>query len=350
VNTQWNGEEDTALQGCSLLAQVIYLRGLRRYMNYQTGIVGKPAGRAIGMNQLAQIASFSPDWGSKKKSWTPDKAEVRAALDELKRHRVIEDRGSNQKDGLIFFLPMAKTVEFAPKRNNTGTTQEQHTDEQHKEHTAEAAPDKASDDRSDTQNNTGTAQDESGRNSTKQISDIEIHNPPNACAHEDTPETEQEPEPNDGLPKFIPRKPWEDYKCEWELKKGRQMSLTQIQALWQQLASLDREGYDAGKALDRAVAFGFWTFDRKPETLKDEKTPTTGQGASGSFNQQRRGSNYEQRAEKQQRREDYRGFLREISRGEGGELVDGVGGPTPGEMDAIDGECRVLAGCGFGVG
>ena len=40
LRTQWNDEEDKALDYLPHRAQVCYLRGLRRYMDYATGIVG----------------------------------------------------------------------------------------------------------------------------------------------------------------------------------------------------------------------------------------------------------------------------------------------------------------------
>jgi len=38
MRSQWNDAEDEALQGLTPEAQVIYLRGFRRYMDYRTGV------------------------------------------------------------------------------------------------------------------------------------------------------------------------------------------------------------------------------------------------------------------------------------------------------------------------
>jgi hypothetical protein len=86
---------------------------------------------------------------------------------------------------------------------------------------------------------------------------------------------------------------------------------------------------------------------------RNAKTPTTGQGASGSFNQQRRGSNYEQRAEKQQRRESNVSAFANlaISGAAGGGAVPSHGNQLSGQMDAIDAPAwtRVVGDpCGVG--
>jgi len=159
VITQWNDEEDEALQGCSLLAQAIYLRGIRRFMKYETGIAGNPAHnpkiKTLSLSGLADIAQFSPDWGSKKKAWIPGKEEIRAALEELKRANLIEDRGSCLRDGLIFFLPKADANQSVQKRNPIGTPQEPHDDEPHAETGAKPNEIRGSMERNPTRNPTG---------------------------------------------------------------------------------------------------------------------------------------------------------------------------------------------------
>ena len=40
MRTQWNDQEDDALQGLPWLAQLLYLPGLRPYMDYASGVVG----------------------------------------------------------------------------------------------------------------------------------------------------------------------------------------------------------------------------------------------------------------------------------------------------------------------
>ena len=67
-----NSEEDTRLQGLSLLAQVIYMRVFRRLMDYGTGIAGGKVKRnIIKMGKILNTVEFMPDQGSKKKTWAP---------------------------------------------------------------------------------------------------------------------------------------------------------------------------------------------------------------------------------------------------------------------------------------
>jgi hypothetical protein len=250
--TQWNEAEDRALQGCSLLAQVIYLRGLRRCMDYRSGVAGKPGGMAIGMSELADIARFIPDWGSTKKPWRPGKEEVRAALQELSRAGLIQNRGSNKRDGLIFFLPLATWGQSAQKRNPTGTPQEPRTGEplgempQSPENTGVSGKG----------NPAGTPQGEEARNPTNRISGY-INTPPNARVREA------------GMPECIPVELWAQYRQERELRTGRPFTLAQTLTLWRMLAEMDREGYDLEKVLRRAIAHGFATFDRRKELRKE---------------------------------------------------------------------------------
>ena len=62
--TSWNDEEDAALQGLSADAQLIYLRGIRRYMNYQTRIAGIE--RKINLLSLKEVIEFIPDQKSNR--------------------------------------------------------------------------------------------------------------------------------------------------------------------------------------------------------------------------------------------------------------------------------------------
>lgn len=126
--TQFNGGEEYGLQGLSLLAQVVYLRGIRPYMNYDTGIAGNPQRRqgvkTLSLAFLAAVSEFLPDWGSKRKPCRPTHEQVRAALEELKRHGMIEDRGSSRMVGLVFLCANAHTNQFARNRNPAGTGEE----------------------------------------------------------------------------------------------------------------------------------------------------------------------------------------------------------------------------------
>ena len=117
--TQWNDSEDDALQGLPLRAQIIYLRGLRRYMNYKTGVVGGPE-RRICLKMLGEVAEAY----SNRQRELPNKKEVIVSLDQLKKIGLIERL--EDKDFLIFFLPMADTNKSVSGNHGTTTAQPRH--------------------------------------------------------------------------------------------------------------------------------------------------------------------------------------------------------------------------------
>lgn len=95
----WNDEEDRLLQGLSPEAQVIYLRGIRRFAD-KDGVAGLE--RRINRASLCEVCSFDPDPCSKRKPMklTWDQAKHRVA--ELVRAGLIVERGR-----LVFDLPYA---------------------------------------------------------------------------------------------------------------------------------------------------------------------------------------------------------------------------------------------------
>lgn len=119
--TSWNAAEDLALQGLSLAAQLVYLRGLRRYMDYATGLVGVK--RRVSYQGLLETISVEPDWGCNKRVPRPTRDKLRAVLDELKRHGLVADAGSSQRDGLRLRLLLADSDFSGKKRSTPGARQ-----------------------------------------------------------------------------------------------------------------------------------------------------------------------------------------------------------------------------------
>lgn len=81
--TSWNDEEDAALRGLPWMARVLYLQGLRRHMDYSTGLVG--LSRRISYQSMREVLEVHRDLGSKLE---PDKVtndQIRAALAQLER-------------------------------------------------------------------------------------------------------------------------------------------------------------------------------------------------------------------------------------------------------------------------
>lgn len=122
--TQWNDAEDDALQGLPIRAQIIYLRGLRRYMDYSTGIVGDK--RGVCLKGLAEI---SQEEVNRKIREQPTKHAIRASLEQLKRAGLIERIEDGER--LVFFLPKASWDKSDQNNNRTDnrttTAQQPHT-------------------------------------------------------------------------------------------------------------------------------------------------------------------------------------------------------------------------------
>lgn len=121
--TQWNDEEEWALSGLPLAAQVLYLRGIRRHMDYETGICGLK--RGISLQGLAEILYVDGQQGMKYESTS--KQQVRRLIVWLEKSGLVERR-SIEREKLIFFLPLADTHQSAQKKADTKPTQSRHSE------------------------------------------------------------------------------------------------------------------------------------------------------------------------------------------------------------------------------
>ena len=119
--TQFNDDEDSVLQGLRPATQVIYLRGIRRFMDYETGLVGVK--RKISYTSLSECCEFIPDTRCNIKAERKTKEGVRAAIKELVRAGLVEK--IVDKNQLIFKCILATTDESVLSMNNTRTTHEQ---------------------------------------------------------------------------------------------------------------------------------------------------------------------------------------------------------------------------------
>lgn len=107
--TCFTSHEDDLLHGLPVEAQLLYLRGLRRYMDYTTAIVGGAA-RRISLLMLCELLEVFPHQGMK--GTRPDKSKIRRLLGWLERTGLIER--IEDKDGyLVYFLPHAKNHGWA---------------------------------------------------------------------------------------------------------------------------------------------------------------------------------------------------------------------------------------------
>ena len=116
---QWNDAEDDALQGLPHEAQLLYLRGLRRMMDFRTGEVGRTV--KISWNGLRDVVYVEPQRGCKD-TGSPSRERVRRLGAHLIRAGLVEMRSKMDAKQLIFFLPFAdrdKSARKQPDRNPT---------------------------------------------------------------------------------------------------------------------------------------------------------------------------------------------------------------------------------------
>jgi len=118
--TSWTDAEDEALQGLPLEAQILYLRGLRRHMDYETGIVG--ARRRISWKMLAEVLEVAPHQGVER-SGQPHISKVRRLMGWLIRAGLVEDVGSKERgQPIVFRLPLAARGQSVPKKPDKNPT------------------------------------------------------------------------------------------------------------------------------------------------------------------------------------------------------------------------------------
>lgn len=122
MSTSWNEAEDDALQGLPLEAQVLYLRGLRKHMDYRTGVVGVT--RGISYQMLREVLFVEPVPGDKR-SGSPSKSAVRRLVGRLVDAGLAVPMSEGKR--LIFRLPLATQDQCARNKADTRPTQGRHT-------------------------------------------------------------------------------------------------------------------------------------------------------------------------------------------------------------------------------
>ena len=129
--TQWNDREDDALQGLPHLAQMIYLRCLRRYMDYVTGVVGQV--RRISWQMMGEVTEIVRDAQSTLPDYRATNKELRSAIDQLVRVglviRIAKQNPENKFEPQCYLLPLASInsnqhhdpPDFCPENGSTGS-------------------------------------------------------------------------------------------------------------------------------------------------------------------------------------------------------------------------------------
>lgn len=103
-------EELEALLGLSHLQRLIYLQGLRPYVDYETGLVGLK--RGISYQSLAEILFVEPHPGIQ--SGSPSKDQIRRALKRLEQAKLIEIQSQQKK--LILKCSLLNSHQFAQNK------------------------------------------------------------------------------------------------------------------------------------------------------------------------------------------------------------------------------------------
>ena len=111
---QFNEDEDAAMEYLPHADQVLYLRGLRKNMDFSTGIVG--VRRKISYQQFKELLEVNRQQGSTKPSYAPSRDELRAIIVRLTRVGLIERLtldATARIERLVFKLPLAHVGQYS---------------------------------------------------------------------------------------------------------------------------------------------------------------------------------------------------------------------------------------------
>lgn len=121
----FNSDELDALWGLPLLAQVVYFRGIRPEMDYQTGLVGvrSPRTKRISYQSISEAVEVHPHQG-RTGAGKPSRGELRAAVGQLVKVGLIEvlSESTPSNRQLIFKCLLADVGYSVQKKDDTFTT------------------------------------------------------------------------------------------------------------------------------------------------------------------------------------------------------------------------------------
>ncbi|MEX1669125.1 DnaT-like ssDNA-binding domain-containing protein [Zhongshania guokunii] len=100
-------DEEVALRGLRAEARVLYICGLRPFMDFKTGLVGVK--RRVSYQGFKELLEVTPDRGSAIGAvQSPTKSALRALLQLLERHGLVEKLEQRRRiDPMVFKLPLA---------------------------------------------------------------------------------------------------------------------------------------------------------------------------------------------------------------------------------------------------
>lgn len=117
-----NEHELDALDGLPHLAVVLYMKAIRPYMDYATGITGIK--RGISYQSIAEQLYIEPEQG-RHNSGKPTKSTIRNAVKSLIKEGLLKIIPADKK--LIFACLLAETDKSVLNNNDTSTTQQNDT-------------------------------------------------------------------------------------------------------------------------------------------------------------------------------------------------------------------------------
>lgn len=116
----WNDEEDDALQGLPALTQIIYLRGIKRFMDYETALVGVK--RGISYQSMREAVYLEPVAGRNTQEKEVTVKVIRVAVGQLIKAGLIESVGEERR--LIFRCILADQDKSVKNRKGRGRAEE----------------------------------------------------------------------------------------------------------------------------------------------------------------------------------------------------------------------------------
>jgi len=188
--TAWNDAEDEALEGLPWGAQVLYLRGLRRHMDFASGAVGER--RRISWQMLGEVLYVEPHQGLTD-AGGPHKSRVRRLVGALERAGLVQSVGGTEGKVLRFFLPLADRGYQASKKPDTNPTQTRHTQPDTLPDTDGGLSGKARTEKPDTQADTNPTHPPGRKPDTPLVSGIRKKNPPSGDSERGTTADAAEP-------------------------------------------------------------------------------------------------------------------------------------------------------------
>lgn len=104
---RWNELEDEALESLPPEIERLYLRGIRKYMDYATGVTGVK--RRVCMDGFMELLNYYPPAGSKEKPRLYSRQQITRMIDKLESAGLVVrlHRGKGVKAAMEFKLPLA---------------------------------------------------------------------------------------------------------------------------------------------------------------------------------------------------------------------------------------------------